>query len=234
MDLWDFLTIWNALYLFLAYYLYRWVSGTYCVFSFSQLEDAYRAVRARHPKEIVDLEAFFEDVRHEISLRYPGHVAPKLEWVWCHCGGVLWSYAVVHVSLTEYVLITGTGTGSDGLTGRHIAQISDILLHGWARYADEDKPYAPMVIKEGHIFHLPPFATQSLNIPEELWLLEYGRGFIPLLLPYGVIGNVFSTLDFLSIIRTFWVYGKFMCMYCFRWPFLRTSHTPVVEQDATV
>jgi len=205
------------------YYLYRWFSGTYCVFSFQQLEESVRIAKQKQSKDQFDLKTFFEDIRAEIALRYPGHVAPKLEWVWCHAGGCLWSFAVIHVSLTEYLIFTGSGSGTDGLTGRHIARISDIVLHGRARYTDEDAPYIPIFFQAGDTFHLAPLETQSLHIPDEFWLLEHGRGFVPLLLPFGLAGSVFATVDVVSILRTFWVYGKFMAVYALKWPFLSVT-----------
>ena len=214
--------------LFLAYDAYRWVVGTYCVFNFQELEDVVRVVRSHHQRKggQLDLPAFFEDIRRELAVRYPGHITPKLEWAWCHAGGCLWSFASLHVSLTEYVIFTGTGSGTDGLTGRHFARISDVVVHGNARYSDEHTPYEPIFFKSGDSFHLEPLETQSIHIHDEFWLLEYGRGFVPALLPFGLVGHCFSTLDWLSVLRTFYIYSKFMAVYVTKWPFLRTSAVP--------
>mmetsp|Transcript_38197 Transcript_38197/g.53124 ORF Transcript_38197/g.53124 Transcript_38197/m.53124 type:complete len:248 (+) Transcript_38197:147-890(+) len=222
-----------------VYYVYRYIVGTYCVFDFQILHDVVRQVRQKHQEgraggQHPDLELIFEDIRKELSLIYPGHVSPKLEWIWCHAGGCLWSYAVIHVSLTEYVIFTGTGSGTDGLTGRHIARISDIVVHGSARYTDEHTPFAPIIFSAGDTFHLQAWETQSINIPEEFWLLEYGRGFVPLLLPFGFVGSIFSTLDFHSICRTIWVYSKFMVSYLFKWPTLKTSAVRAVIDKTEV
>jgi len=50
--------------------------------------------------------------------------------------------------------------------------------------------------------------SQAYRMPEKCWALEYARGWIPLMLPFGIADTIFSTLDFYTLGRTFYIYGK--------------------------
>lgn len=45
-------------------------------------------------------------------------------------------------------------------------------------------------------------------MPDSCWALEYARGAIPLMLPFGIADTLFSTLDFATLLKTFWIYGR--------------------------
>ena len=45
-------------------------------------------------------------------------------------------------------------------------------------------------------------------MPDKCFALEYARGVIPLMLPFGLADVFFSTLDFVSLYRTFVIYGR--------------------------
>jgi C-8 sterol isomerase len=45
-------------------------------------------------------------------------------------------------------------------------------------------------------------------MPDRCWALEYARGWIPLMLPFGVADTFSSTLDFVSLSNTIFWYAK--------------------------
>lgn len=55
--------------------------------------------------------------------------------------------------------------------------------------------------------HLPRGNCQQYKIPEHAWALEYARGWIPLMLPFGFADSFFSTVDFISVFNQVRLYG---------------------------
>lgn len=153
-------------------------------------------------------EEMFEVIRAELEQKYPGHIVPEIEWVINSAGGCMYSIAVLHASLKEYVLIFGSSIGTAGHTGRHCTEIYDFVIDGELWYFREDRPFERDVRKAGDRYYLGKFQSEGLRINDRAWVLEYARGPIPLMLPFGFADSLFSTLDLLSVIRTMWVYGK--------------------------
>ena len=56
--------------------------------------------------------------------------------------------------------------------------------------------------------HLPRGVAEQYRMPSDCWALEYARGWIPLMLPFGVMDTFTSTLDFPSLGFTIYSYAK--------------------------
>jgi C-8 sterol isomerase len=80
-----------------------------------------------------------QGIADDLNKEYPGHVALKEEWVFNNAGGAMGSMWILHASITEYVIIFGTPVGTEGHTGRFMADDYFIILEGeqWA-YAAGD------------------------------------------------------------------------------------------------
>ena len=63
----------------------------------------------------------FELVANELSVIYPGHILSKekREWLFVNCGGWMGAFLVLHASITEYVLLFGTGIHTSGNSGTY-------------------------------------------------------------------------------------------------------------------
>ncbi|KAG2174121.1 hypothetical protein INT43_004141 [Umbelopsis isabellina] len=148
-----------------------------------------------------------QGIAQDLNKEYPGHVALKEEWVFNNAGGAMGSMWILHASLTEYVIIFGTPVGTEGHTGRFFADDYFIILEGeqWA-YAPGD--LSREVYKPGTMHHLARGNVQQYKIPEHAWALEYARGWIPLMLPFGIFDTLFSTVDYVTLYETFRLYGK--------------------------
>lgn len=143
----------------------------------------------------------------DLSVRYPGHITPTPEWVFNNAGGAMGAMAILHASVTEYVIIFGTPVGTEGHTGRFWAEDYFIILAGeqWAFSAGQ---FDREVYRPGDVHHLPRGSAKQYRIPESCWALEYARGCIPGMLPFGLADTFTSTLDFQSLARTCWIYTK--------------------------
>ncbi|KAI8390105.1 ERG2/sigma1 receptor-like protein [Blakeslea trispora] len=154
-----------------------------------------------------DTRAMIQNIALDLEKEYPGHVSIKEEWVFNNAGGAMGSMWILHASITEYVIIFGTPVGTEGHTGRFLADDYFIILEGeqWAAYPGD---LQRTVFKPGEMHHLPRGMSQQYKIHEHAWALEYARGWVPAMLPFGLFDTFFSTVDFVTLFNTFRLYGK--------------------------
>jgi C-8 sterol isomerase len=55
---------------------------------------------------------------------------------------------------------------------------------------------------------LPRGSARGYRFPDRCWALEYARGVIPLMLPFGFADTFSSTLDLRSLAKTVRIYGR--------------------------
>ncbi|KAI9020048.1 ERG2/sigma1 receptor-like protein [Phycomyces nitens] len=154
-----------------------------------------------------DTRLMMNNIAKDLEESYPGHIQLKEEWVFNNAGGAMGSMWILHASLTEYVILFGTPVGTEGHSGRFLADDYFIILEGeqWAYNAGSLKRD---VFLPGEMHHLARGDAQQYRIPEHAWALEYAHGWIPLMLPFGMFDTIFSTVDFVSFYNTFRLYGK--------------------------
>jgi C-8 sterol isomerase len=118
-------------------------------------------------------------------------------------GGAMY---VVDASITEYLMIFGTPLGTEGHTGRFHVDDYFIILYGeqWAFSAGQ---FIREVYRQGDMHHLARRQAKQYKIPEACWALEYARGAIPTMMPFGLADTFTSTLDFHTLTRSLWLYA---------------------------
>jgi C-8 sterol isomerase len=152
------------------------------------------------------IEQLVPQLADRLAERYPGHIRTP-DWVFNNAGGAMGSMLVLHASLSEYVIIFGSPIGTEGHTGRFFADDYFCILEGeqWAyRPGELDR----QVYKAGDMHHLPRGTAEGYRMPDRCWALEYARGWIPLMLPFGLADSLSSTLDFPTVWKTFGLYGR--------------------------
>ncbi|KAH9852314.1 C-8 sterol isomerase [Lenzites betulinus] len=170
-------------------------------------ELAQAAVRA-HPDDI-------ESIIPYIVSNLTSHYSPRViaintdssEWVLNNAGGAMGAMYVIHASITEYLIIFGTPLGTEGHTGVHTADDYFNILVGeqWAF----DPPSLKMeVYRPGDVHHLPRGHVKQYKMHEGCFALEYARGWIPLMLPFGLADVFSSTLDYWSFYHTVRITGR--------------------------
>jgi C-8 sterol isomerase len=143
----------------------------------------------------------------DLAERYPGHVNPDPPWVLNNAGGAMGAFALLHASIREYIIIFGTPIGTEGHTGRHTADDYFIILEG-EQWAFRHGSFEREVYRPGEMHHLPRGEAKAYRIPESGWALEYARGFIPGMLPFGLADTLFSTLDVPTLGKTLGIYAQ--------------------------
>ncbi len=143
----------------------------------------------------------------ELEERYPGHIEKKREWIFNNAGGAMGQMLIFHASLSEYLIIFGSATGTEGCTGRFLAEDHFMMLEGehWS-YAEGE--FDKHVTRAGEVTILKPGQVKQYRLPDRAYALEYARGAIPAMLPFGFADTFSSTLDFPNLYRTVRAYGS--------------------------
>ena len=117
------------------------------------------------------------------------------------------SLTIIHASITEYLIVFGSAVGTEGHSGRYLATDYFMILEGeqWAQRAHEmDK----VRFLPGELNVLPKGEAIQYKMPDRCWALGDARGWIPLMLPFGVADTLTSTLDFHTLSRMMFLYGR--------------------------
>lgn len=157
----------------------------------------------------VPLDQRFDRIAQTLRSVYGEHVHPGGEWIWSNAGGIMCSMSVLHNSPKEYLLFCGTAVGSEGHSGRHRADLYDIVVNGELQTFKPDQ-FTPRVLEPGDMSYLPQRTTNGSHLAPECWLLEYARGNIPSMFPFALGDTVFSTQDLTDLRKTMVHSGKLM------------------------
>ncbi|MCA9720451.1 MAG: hypothetical protein KC468_37660 [Myxococcales bacterium] len=133
-----------------------------------------------------------------LEARFPGAINPQPRWIFSKAGGLLGTMMLAHASLGEYIMLFGCPCGSEGFSGRHRPQLWDFVLTGelWTNAADELRAqrHAP-----GDCSYLAPGRANHSRLAPGTFLLEYARGPISTMLPFGLLEVATSTLDLTAL-----------------------------------
>ncbi len=151
------------------------------------------------------LEQMFADITAELSERYPGQIDDSKPWIFNNAGGVMLEMKLLHASAKEYVMIWGTPIGSEGHTGRHLAEFYDTVLDGEAWYYQEGQFTRDVYTPGDHVF-VGKGQSAGMHYPDHVWMVEYARGILPSLLPFGLADGLLSTMDFKTVAQTVVIY----------------------------
>ncbi|TFY55365.1 hypothetical protein EVG20_g9344 [Dentipellis fragilis] len=172
------------------------------------LHDLARAAIAASPNST---QGMIDHIIANLTATYPpSQIALNTntsEWVFNNAGGAMGAMYQIHVSFTEYLIIFGTPLGTEGHSGVHTADDYFHILVGeqWAFRpgALEKERYVP-----GDVHLMPRGVVKQYKMHEGCFAMEYARGWIPLMLPFGFADTLSSTLDFGTFANTVRITGR--------------------------
>ncbi|PCH35101.1 C-8 sterol isomerase [Wolfiporia cocos MD-104 SS10] len=180
------------------------IKDRWYVFTPESLHELAQAAIAAAPTPD-DTTAMVSYIVANLTATYPSSVIAlntnSSEWVLSNAGGAMGAMYIIHASVTEYLIVFGTPLGTEGHTGLHTADDYFNILVGeqWAFAPPqlEMERYGP-----GSVHHLPRGHVKQYKMHEGCFALEYARGWIPLMLPFGLADVLTSTLDYWSLYHT--------------------------------
>jgi C-8 sterol isomerase len=129
--------------------------------------------------------------------------------MWSTAGGIMCAINPLHVSHNEYLMFCGTAIGTEGHSGRHRADMFDIVMSGelWTYQVGS---FERQVHRAGELAHLTRGTSNGSKLRPGVWLLEYARGNIPSLFPFALGDTLFSTLDTSDLLQQIGVSSRLM------------------------
>lgn len=186
------------------------VKHRWYVFDPSELHELAQAAIASASSP-TDTAGMIQHIVTNLTLTHPSNRikinVDSTEWVFNNAGGAMGAMYIIHASITEYLIIFGTPLGTEGHTGLHTADDYFNILVGeqWAFRPGqlEMERYTP-----GMVHYLPRGTAKQYKMHEGCFALEYARGWIPLMLPFGLADIFTSTLDVVTLYHTVRVTGR--------------------------
>ncbi|KAL4258987.1 C-8 sterol isomerase [Pleurotus pulmonarius] len=175
------------------------VKHQWYIFEPSKLHALAQDAIAAHPD---DTSAMVHHIVSNLTAEYPSNkirINPdEREWFFNNAGGAMGGMYIIHTSITEYLIIFGTPLGTEGHTGIHTADDYFHILVG-EQWAYAPGSYEKEVYPAGSVHLMPRGVRKQYKMHKGCFALEYARGWIPLMLPFGFSDALTSTLDYMSV-----------------------------------
>jgi len=148
-----------------------------------------------------DVWETYDQLLKGVEGRYPGLIRWPTKWYYDRSAGFLQAIAILYVSASEYMAITGTPVATDGGSGPFPGEIYDWVIDGEIN-SFEAGEFAVEPTRPGQLDYLPRGQMKGAAIDSHYWAFEYGRGPILFMWPTTIVGT-FMDLDFGNLFEMF-------------------------------
>lgn len=147
-------------------------------------------------------EDMFDALTAKLAKAYPGKIyTGERQWMFNNAGGAMGQMTFLHSTWGEYLTFFGTPIGTEGHSGRYRTEVWDFVLDG-RMWGYSEGQTSRDEVGPGEFHHLGKDVAKGYRIPDYCWMLEYSRGPILSMFPFGLADTVFSTLDVSVLGRT--------------------------------
>lgn len=165
------------------------------VFEPKALQEVAQVGQGAFEKSGRSYDALFTAVHQELLRRYPGKIAKDLRFTMNIAGGARGRYALFYGGLQEYLLMFNVPLRTQGFSGRYKMDLWDFVMAGSLNYFDNEHA-VPVRKPAGTYTYLRRGTATVYEGLEGTVALEYGRGFVPQCLDFGIIrAMAFETGD---------------------------------------
>ena len=114
----------------------------------------------------------------------PGHIHDDTPWVFNNAGGAMGQMKLLHCSLSVHLIFFGTPIGTEGHSGRYGSEVRDFIIDGEV-WCYEEGQFERRIYAPGDVAYLAGGQVKGYRHPDSAFMLEYARGPIPAMLPFG-------------------------------------------------
>ncbi|ETW77899.1 hypothetical protein HETIRDRAFT_107535 [Heterobasidion irregulare TC 32-1] len=203
----DPITKWvlRAVFVCVVSALFSWldaIKDRWYVFDPTAIHELAQAAIAASPNNTAGM---ISHIVSNLTATYPSTQialnADTSEWMFNNAGGAMGAMYVIHASITEYLIIFGTPLGTEGHSGLHTADDYFNILVG-EQWAFQPGALEMERYPAGSVHLMPRGVAKQYKMHEGCWAMEYARGWIPLMLPFGFADGLTSTLDIPTLWKT--------------------------------
>ncbi|AMD21445.1 HER166Wp [Eremothecium sinecaudum] len=185
--------------------VYTWLPNHY-IFDPATINEICNDALAKYDTTSADfnLKDLLTDVRNELASHYGDKFINEMveeDWLFNNAGGAMGQMLVLHASFSEYLIFFGSMVGTEGHTGIHFADDYFTILHG-QQYAANASALTKEVYKPGMTHHLPLGHVKQYGMEPGTFAVELAQGWIPCMLPFGILDTFTSTMDFITLYQT--------------------------------
>lgn len=127
-------------------------------------------VAAETAKMNITVKEKVHRITDELYKIYPKHIDTHEEWIFNVAGGAMGHMTLLHCSITEYLIIFGSAIGTEGYSGRFLADDYFTIIDG-EQHSYTVGELEPRIFKAGDLNIMPRGVSTGYKMPSKAYAL---------------------------------------------------------------